>query len=87
MSKSHSKVMSIVFFDWQGIIHSEFVTCVSTVNAALYVNAMQRLREKVRRKRPEIWQNKLWMVDHDNTRSHSSLVREFLAKHRTPAIP
>ena len=29
----------------QGIIHSEFVQCGSTVNAAFYVKVMQRLRE------------------------------------------
>jgi transposase len=51
---------------------------------------MKRLREAVRRKRPEAWINKTWMLHHDNTRSraHASLlIREFLAKHEMSLVP
>jgi len=34
---------------------------------------MKRLREAVRRKRPEAWTNKTWMLHHDNATAHASL--------------
>jgi len=41
---------------------------------------MTRLRESVRRKRPELWPDK-WILHHDNAPAHDALrVREFLAK-------
>jgi hypothetical protein len=34
---------------------------------------MKRLREAVRRKRPEAWTNKTWMLHRENTPPHASL--------------
>jgi len=49
---------------------------------------MKRLREAVRRKRPEAWTNKTWMLHHDNPPAHASLlIREFLAKQDTIVVP
>jgi transposase len=49
---------------------------------------MQRLREAVRKKRPDAWREKRWMLQHDNAPSYSSfLVRDFLAKHETTVLP
>jgi transposase len=45
-----------------------------------YLNVMKRLREAVRRKRPEAWTNKTWMLHHKNAPALASLIREFLAK-------
>ena len=49
---------------------------------------MKRFREAVRRKRPEAWKNKTWMLHHDNAPPHASLlIREFLAKPETIVVP
>jgi transposase len=49
---------------------------------------MRRLREAERRKRPEGWRNKTWMLHHDKAPAHTSLlVHEFLAKHEMTVIP
>jgi histone-lysine N-methyltransferase SETMAR len=49
---------------------------------------MQRLREAVRKKRPDAWRENRWTLQHDNAPSHSSfLVRDFLAKHATTVLP
>jgi len=41
---------------------------------------MERLSEKVRRKRPEHFANNSWILHHDNAHAHTKLsVREFLA--------
>ena len=73
--------MFIVFFYWKDIVHHEFVPRGATVNKEFYLKAMKCLREAVRRKRPEVWTNKTWMLHHDNAPPHASLlIHEFLAK-------
>jgi transposase len=80
--------MLIVFFDWKGVVHHEFVPRGETVNKEFYLKVMKRLREAVRRKRPEAWTNKTWMLHHDNAPPHTSLlIREFLAKQETIVVP
>ena len=42
----------------------------------------------MRRKRPELWEYQTWMLHHDNTPAHSSLLfRSYLAKHQTSVVP
>ena len=48
MSRSNMKVMLVVFFDWQGVIHYEFVPRGQTVNKELCVSVLKCLREAVR---------------------------------------
>ena len=46
--------------------------------------SVRRLRESVRRKRPEKWWDGDWILHHDNAPTHTSLlVQQFLAKHGT----
>jgi len=43
------------------------------------LEVLKRLREKVRRKRPELFANNSWILHHDNAPAHTALsVREFL---------
>ncbi|CAI6376783.1 unnamed protein product [Macrosiphum euphorbiae] len=49
---------------------------------------MRRLREAIRKKRPDLWKNNSWLLHHDNAPAHSSLlVRNFLAKNNTVVMP
>jgi hypothetical protein len=76
------KAMLIDFFNWK------FVPRGETVNKEFYLKVMKRLREAVRRKKPEAWTNKTWMLHHDNSPLHASLlIREFLAKQETIVVP
>ena len=43
--------------DIRGIVHYDFVPTGQTVNEVYYLEVLQRLREKVRRKRPELFTN------------------------------
>jgi len=44
------------------------------------LEVLQRLRVKVRWKRPELFANNSWVLQHDNAPAHTALsVREFLA--------
>ena len=36
----------------------------------------------------ELWENKTWILHHDNAPAHASLlIRSYLAKHQTPVVP
>lgn len=86
--RSNVKVMLTVFFDFNGIVHHEFLPQGQTINKEYYLQVQRRLREAIRKKRPDLWQNNSWLLHHDNAPAHTSLlVREFLAKHKTVTMP
>jgi hypothetical protein len=61
------------------LLWQQFVPTGQTVNEVYYLEVLKRLREKVRRKRPEIFANNSWVLHHDNAPAHTALsVREFL---------
>ena len=53
--RSNVKLMLISFFDANGIVHKEFVPPGQTVNQQFYLEVLKRLRDSVRKKRPETW--------------------------------
>jgi hypothetical protein len=62
------------------IVYFEFLEQGRTVNQRCYLEIMARLREAVRRRRPEFWPD-AWILHHDNALAHDALaVREFSAK-------
>lgn len=86
-SRSKVKVMLTVFFDYRGVVHSEFLPEDQTVNKEYYLSVMRRLREQIRRKRPDLWKENSWVLHHDNAPSHKAIiVNEFLAKNSTNTI-
>ena len=86
--RSNIKSMLICFFDQKGIVHKEFVPPGQTVNAAFYVEVLKRLRENVRRKRPDQWRNNTWLLHHDNAPSHAALLtRRFLTDSNMTVVP
>ena len=88
MSRSKIKVLLVVFFDWKGIAHHEFVPRGQMVNEQLYQEVLARLRDAVCRKSPEMWQKQTWMLHNDNAPAHASLlIRSYLVKHQTSVVP
>ena len=48
---------------------------------------MRRLREAIRQKIPDLWENNSWILHHDNAPSHNAIViREHLATNETNTI-
>lgn len=88
VDRSKGKVMLEVFFDYRGIIHFEFIPEGRTVNKELYLEVLNRLRNALRRKRPDLWASQDWMLLHDNAPAHRSLVvQQYLAKHSIIVLP
>ena len=88
LSQSKIKVLMVVFFDWKGIVHHEFVPNGQMVNKKLYQKVLVRLRDAVCRKRPELWEKQTWMLHHNNVPAHTSLlICSYLAKHLTSVVP
>jgi len=86
--RSNVKVLLTVFFDYRGVVSQEFLPQGRTVNKKYYLEVMRRLREAIRKNHPELWKNNSWLLRHDNTPTHSSLlVRDYLAKNNTVIMP
>jgi len=67
------------FFFYIRIWYYKFVSNGQTVNQVYYLEVMERLCEKVGRKRQEIFASNSWFLHHDNASAHMALcVREFL---------
>ena len=69
----------------KGIVHYELLSLSQTINSVLYCEQLERLREAIERKRPELMNRKGVVFHHDNAhRPHTSLMtrqklRELLA--------
>lgn len=86
-SRSKIKTMLIVFFDIRGVVHHEFVPQGQTVNKDFYLTVLRRLRENIRRKRPDLWQNNSWILHDDNAPSHrATIINDFKTKHSINTI-
>ena len=53
--RGQRKTMMTVFFDFQGVIHAEFMAQGGTIQSEEYCETLGRLKEAVRRKRPHLW--------------------------------
>ncbi|VVC37345.1 Hypothetical protein CINCED_3A023298 [Cinara cedri] len=58
-----------------------------TVHQIYYLSVLATLREKVRKKRPELWKNNSWILHQDNATAHNALsVKQYLAGKRSPVL-
>jgi [histone H3]-lysine36 N-dimethyltransferase SETMAR len=86
--RSKVKSMLICFFDYEGVVHKEFVPAGQTVNKDFYIAVLKRLRESIRKKRPEKWATQDWILHHDNAPAHTALsVLHYLAKNNMITLP
>ena len=74
-----AKVREVVLQNRRQTIHDDGKFCCE---------GLRRLRENVRRKRPELWKNGDWLLHHGNAPAYTSLVvREFLTKNNMTTVP
>lgn len=70
--RSAQKVLVTVFWDDGGVILVDFLEHGLTVNSERYIETLKKLREAIRRKRPNKNLTAI-NVHHDNARPHTSL--------------
>jgi len=74
-------------FDWQGVIHKEFVPEGETINAVYYKGVMERLLNRIRRVRRGICEYGDCFLLHDNAPSHNAtIVKQFLPQRKVTAL-
>ena len=86
--KSNVKKRLIAFFDIDWLVRHEYVLRGQTINKEFYKTALQRLRDVLRRPRPEKWRSGNWILHHDSfPADRADTTNEFLAKHNIPSLP
>ncbi|GBN15575.1 hypothetical protein AVEN_250483-1 [Araneus ventricosus] len=63
-----------IFFDYDSVIHYEFIPEGQTFNKELYLEILRQLRDAMRRKRPEKWATDDWLLLHENAPPHRALI-------------
>jgi transposase len=72
--------MLVVFFDWQGVIHKEFITEGETINAVYYKGAIRCVR-------PGMCEYGDWFLLQDNAPSHNAtIVKHFLVQRKVTVL-
>ena len=71
---------------FEGVIHHEFLPHGQTVNKEYYLEVIKRLWEAGRRKRPILWREKKWMLQHNASTHSTLLIHDFLAKYETTIV-
>ena len=67
---STKKLMLLLFFDSAGVTLAEFIQ--GTVSSEEYITCLRRMREAVRRKRPQLWQTQDFHLLQDGAPAHRS---------------
>jgi len=70
--KFRVKTILVIFFDWQGVIHKEFVPDAETISAVYCRGVMERFLNRIRRVRPGMCESGDWFLLHDNAPSHNA---------------
>jgi len=65
---------NVIFFDWQGVIHKEFVPEGVTINTVHYKGVIERLLNRIRLVRRGMFESGDWFLLHDNAPSHNATI-------------
>ena len=80
-SRSKIKTMLTAFFDWEGVVHHEYVPPGQTINKEYHLNGLQLLRDAIGGKWSQLWATGDWQLHRDNASAPASCLTEFFAKH------
>ena len=73
--------MLVIFFDWQGVIHKEYVPEGENINAMYYKGVMEGILNRIRRVRSGMCESGARFLLHDNAPSHNAtIIKQFLAQ-------
>ncbi len=66
------KVVMTLFFDWKGVVLIDFLKPKETIDSPQYCRTLTKLKEALRRKCPELCEDCLFILHHDNASPHMS---------------
>ena len=69
VTASAGKLMLTVFWDSEGVVHAEFLPPGTTINSERYIGTLRKLRDRIRRVRPN---KEAVLLQHDNAWPHTS---------------
>ena len=73
---------------WWRTNSKKSVATFSILHTVTLYEVLRRLRENVRRKRPDQWQNNIRLLHHDNAPAHAALLtRRFLTDNNMTVVP
>ncbi|CAK9809343.1 Histone-lysine N-methyltransferase SETMAR [Anthophora plagiata] len=67
------KVLLSIWWDWKGILYYELLPEGQTINSEKYCTQLEKLKEAIITKRPEVVNRRGVVFHHDNARPHVSL--------------
>ncbi|XP_024222499.2 histone-lysine N-methyltransferase SETMAR isoform X1 [Bombus impatiens] len=67
------KVLLSIWWDWKGILYYELLPEGQTINSEKYCTQLEKLKEAIITKRPEMMNKRGFVFHYDNTRPHISL--------------
>jgi hypothetical protein len=87
--KAKVKSMLNFLFDIKGIVYRELTDLAGqAVSSAYCCGDLRRLHENVRRLRPELWRQKIWLLHHENAPFRTSFSPgNFFAKNNMAMVP
>ena len=86
-SKLKVKVMLIVFFNIQDIVHFKFLPQGQTVNQTVFKDILRCLVRSVHDKRQILWEAHAWMLHQNNASAHTAMsICQFLAERSTATL-
>ncbi len=82
------KVMVIIFWDSQGVVHCEFIPAGRGTNKEVYLQTMRNLRENIHRCHQRLWARQNFWLHHDGAPAHwADIVINFLQATGTNILP
>ena len=73
---TNKKVMLCVWWDSQGVIYYELLKYGETITADKYCQQLDKLKQEIQRKRPQLARRGDILLQHDNARPHKAIVTQ-----------
>jgi len=78
--------MLVIFFNWQGIIHKEFVPEGETITAVYYKGIMERLLNRIQCVRQGMCESGDWLILHNTPSHNATIIKQLLAQQNVTVL-
>jgi hypothetical protein len=82
-----TKMMLIVFFNYEDVMQHEYTFQGHTVNHYLHLKVLRYFHDTINHKQQQKWESSKWKIHPDSAPVHTAqLVWKFVAKHNIPQV-